>query len=133
MNDKNKLSIVSCTGEYWEFIRQLRMDPRVISGFVKTTPITPAMQSKYMKYHANDYRIALLDGIPVGFVGVIEGDIRVCTHPEYQGIGIGKFMIKECIKVWPNAFAKIKINNEASIKLFQNCGFKKKYVILEKD
>ncbi len=51
MNDKNKLSIVSCTGEYWEFIRQLRMDPRVISGFVKTTPITPAMQSKYMIYH----------------------------------------------------------------------------------
>ena len=86
-----------------------------------------------MKRYADNYRIALLGDTPVGFVGVIEGDIRVCTHPEYQGMGIGKFMIKKCIKIWPDAFAKIKIDNEASIKLFQACGFKRKYVILEKD
>lgn len=133
MDNKNKLSIVHCTEEYWEFVRQLRMDPRVASGFIKTTPITPQMQLEYMKHYADDYRIALLENTPVGFVGAIDRDIRVCTHPEYQGMGIGKFMIKECMKIWPDAFAKVKIDNEASMKLFQACGFKKKYVILEKD
>lgn len=133
MDNKNKLSIVPCTKEYWEFVRQLRMDPRVISGFVKTTPITPQMQFEYMKYHSNDYRIALLEETPVGFIGAIEGDIRVCTHPEYQGIGVGKFMVKKCMEIWPDAFAKVKVDNEASIKLFQACGFEKKYVILEKN
>lgn len=130
---ENKLNIVPCTKEYWEFVRQLRMNPQVISGFIKTTPITPQMQSEYMKVYSDNYRIALLDHTPVGFVGAIEGDIRVCTHPNFQGKGIGKFMIKECMKIWPDAFAKIKVDNEASIKLFQACGFEKKYVILEKN
>ena len=128
----SKINLVLCTEEYWEFIRQLRIDPRVISGFVKTTPITSQMQVKYMEQYSNNYRIATLNGIPVGFVGVIEGDIRVCTHPDYQGKGVGKFMIEKCMEIWPKSFAKVKIDNEASVKLFQSCGFEKKYIILEK-
>ena len=30
---------------------------------------------------------------------VIKGDIRVCTHPDFQGKGIGSFMIKELTKI----------------------------------
>ena len=32
-----------------------------------------------------------------------------------------------------DAFAKVKIENEASMRLFEACGFKKKYYILEKE
>ena len=35
------------------------------------------------------------------------------------------------IKEFPNSFAKIKLNNHHSIKLFESCGFKKKYIIME--
>jgi RimJ/RimL family protein N-acetyltransferase len=115
--------IVECTKEYWEFVRQLRMDERVIDGFLQTQSITKEQQESYMSKQSNNYRICLVDGQPAGYVGVIEDDIRVCTHPDFQGMGVGKFMIGECMKIWTNAYAKVKIGNTASDKLFLSCGF----------
>ena len=61
----------------------------------------------------------------------IDGDIRICTHPTYQKKGIGTFMIQEFSNVKSNIYAKIKIDNIASIKAFEKAGYKKKYYILE--
>ena len=69
----------------------------------------------------------------MGYVGVIEGDIRIATHPDYQGKGVGSFMLNEVMKIHPTAFAKVKMENEASLNLFESCGFKKMYYILEKE
>ena len=118
------MELVQCTQQYWEFVRELRMDERVISGFIETIPITTEQQTAYMSSNAQYYRIALVDGKPAGYVGVIKDDIRVCTHPEFQGMGVGKFMIDECVKIWPTAYAKVKLGNTASDKLFLACGFK---------
>lgn len=117
------MELVQCTQQYWEFVRLLRMDERVIDGFVETIPITADQQTTYMIKNAQYYRIALVDGKPAGYVGVINEDIRVCTHPDFQGIGVGKFMIDECVKIWPTAYAKVKHGNTASDKLFLACGF----------
>ena len=78
-----KMKLVKCNNEYWEFIRILRNDKRVLSGFIKSTYITEEMQIKYMNNHSQFYRIALVNGKPAGYVGVIDDDIRVCTHPDY--------------------------------------------------
>tara|TARA_R110000803_G_scaffold39371_2_gene85006 strand:+ start:1176 stop:1589 length:414 start_codon:yes stop_codon:yes gene_type:complete len=129
---KMNITLDTCKNKYWEFVRILRNDERVLEGFIKSTYITEKMQNQYMSNYSQFYRIALIDGKPAGYVGVIEDDIRVCTHPDYQGKSVGKFMINECIKIWPNAFAKVKINNEASLKLFESCGFNKTYLILKK-
>lgn len=115
--------IVECTKEYWEFVRILRMDTKVIDGFLQTQPITKEQQIKYMKDNSLHYRIALLDGKPAGYVGVIEDDIRVCTHPDFFGMGVGKFMITSAMAIWPTAYAKVKHSNIASNKLFLSCGF----------
>ena len=117
------MELVRCTTKYWEFVRQLRMDERVIDGFLETMAITEEQQNKYMIGNAHNYRIALVDGTPAGYVGVIEDDIRVCTHPDFQGMGVGKFMINECMNIWPTAYAKVKHGNVASDKLFLGCGF----------
>ena len=117
------MELVQCTQQYWEFVRLLRMDERVIDGFVETIPITADQQTTYMIKNAQYYRIALVDGKPAGYVGVIKEDIRVCTHPEFQGLGVGKFMINECVKIWPTAYAKVKHGNKASDNLFLSCGF----------
>jgi len=117
------MELVQCTQQYWEFVRLLRMDERVIDGFVETIPITADQQTAYMIKNAQYYRIALVDGKPAGYMGVIKEDIRVCTHPEFQGLGVGKFMINECVKIWPTAYAKVKHGNTASDKLFLACGF----------
>ena len=127
------MELKECTNKYWEFVRVLRNDERVLDGFIKSTHITKEMQIKYMENHSQYYRIALVDSKPAGYVGVIEDDIRVCTHPNYQGKGVGKFMINECMEIWPTAFAKVKIDNEASMKLFEACGFKKKFIIYKYD
>ena len=128
-----QVELVKCTKKYWEFVRVLRNDDRVQSGFIKSSNITKDMQSAYMMMYSKFYRIALVDGKPAGYVGVIEDDIRVCTHPDFQGKGIGKFMINEIMNEEPSAFAKVKIDNEASMKLFEACGFTKKFFILTKD
>jgi len=117
------MELVECREQYWEFVRELRMDERVASGFIQTTPITKEQQANYMSNNSEHYRIALVDGQPAGYVGVLNDDIRVCTHPDFQGMGVGKFMINECMNIWPTAYAKVKHGNEASSKLFLACGF----------
>ena len=127
------MKLVECTSDYWEFVRTLRTDARVAEGFIEQVEITSEEQRRYMSKYSSCYRIALVGEIPVGFVGVINNDIRVCTHPNYQGKGVGKFMINNCMQIWPEAFAKVKFDNAASIKLFESCGFSKKFFILTKD
>jgi ribosomal protein S18 acetylase RimI-like enzyme len=126
------VELVKCSREYWEFVRTLRMDERVVDGFIQKTYITEEAQIKYMSKYNDNYYICLCDGVPAGFVGSIEDDIRVCTHPDYQNRGIGKFMIDGIMKIFPNAFGKVKINNELSKKLFESCGFKPAYIIYNK-
>lgn len=117
------LRLVSCEINYWEFVRLLRQDERVKDGFIRNISIDKEQQKVYMyKYH-QFYKIALVENNPAGYVGVIDDDIRVCTHPDFQGIGVGRFMINECMKIWPNSFAKVKIGNINSEKLFLSCGF----------
>ncbi len=65
-------------------------------------------------------------------LAAIDRDIRVATHPDFQGKGVGKFMINQLMEMNSNVFAKVKLENEASLKLFEACGFKKKYYILER-
>jgi GNAT superfamily N-acetyltransferase len=118
-----ELKLVDCGPEYWNFVRELRQDGRVVDGFIETTIIEYQQQQIYMQKYGKNYRIALVDGKPAGYVGVIEDDIRVCTHPDFQGMGVGKFMIGECMNIWPTAYAKVKLGNTASDKLFLSCGF----------
>ena len=117
---------------YWECIRNLRNMDGVRQGFVQQNIISQEDHEEYMKKNSHFFWICVDKGEFLGYTGVIENDIRVATHPNYQGRGVGKFMINEIMKVNPNAFAKVKLENEASIRLFESCGFKKMYYIMEK-
>lgn len=123
MPKMEEIKLVPCTEDYWEFVRQLRLDPRVSDGFIETRQITPQEQVEYMLVQHQDYRVALVGEEPVGYVGVVDDDIRICTHPDVQGKGVGKFMLAEIQKVWPNAHAKIKHANIASKQLFEAADF----------
>jgi RimJ/RimL family protein N-acetyltransferase len=119
--------------QYWEFIRTLRNDERVQDGFIDKLPqISSQQQTEYMDKYENQFYVCLNDmNIPMGYIRHMDGDIGVCTSPEYWGKGIGTFMIKELMKLHPECYAKIKLDNEASIRAFEKAGFKKKYYILE--
>ena len=104
--------IVDCREEYWEFVRKLRNNPEVTDGFIEKTYITPEMQQRYMQRYSKHYLIALIENEPAGYAGVIEDDIRVCVHPDYQKRGVGKLLITEIMRAYPNAYAKVKVTNE---------------------
>jgi GNAT superfamily N-acetyltransferase len=118
-----ELKLVNCDTQYWEFVRELRLDFRVVTGFLNSNHIDPNQQKEYMTDNSDSYRIALVDGAPAGYIGVVENDIRVCTHPDFQGKGVGKFMINSAMQIWPNAEAKVKLSNKISAQLFISCGF----------
>tara|TARA_R110000822_G_scaffold287043_1_gene408343 strand:- start:4260 stop:4643 length:384 start_codon:yes stop_codon:yes gene_type:complete len=116
---------------YWEFIRNLRNLDGVREGFIQQKIIEPSIHEEYMKQFSNCFYICLQNNKPAGFIGVIGDDIRVATHPDFQGKGVGSFMVKEIRKMYPTALAKVKIENNESLTLFKKCGFKIKYYLLE--
>lgn len=127
-----KLKLVKNEPKYYEFIRKLRLDSENILGFINQNYITENEQIEYMKNNHFYFNICLFEDTPVGFIGVIDNDIRIAVNPKYKNRGIGKFMVNEIMKTNPNALAKIKSNNLASIKLFESCGFKIDYLIMKK-
>ena len=118
--------------KYWNFIRDLRNDSRVKRGFVEQKHIQKPVHFFFMHEHGKNFYICLDGDVPVGYIGVINRDIRVATHPDHQGKGVAKIMVNELVNRHPDSYAKVKIENEASLKLFESCGFKKKYFILER-
>ena len=110
--------------KYWEFIRIVRNNPEMQKGFVEIVNITTEQQIEYMKKHNDEYYICLnANDEPIGYIGEVSDDIRVAVIPEFQRMGVGKFMINELIKLRPNCHAKMKFDNIASKKLFERCGF----------
>jgi len=127
-----QLKLVPNEPKYWEFLRVLRNDERVRGGFIKQEYITTEQHEEYMLSYGDIFHVCLVDNIPAGYIRVLGEDIGVCTHPDFQKKGVGKFMVNNVVAAHPDAVAKIKIENEASIKLFESCGFVKKYYLLEK-
>ena len=125
--------LVKNNKRHWENIRNLRNHKEVKKGFIQQEEITVDEHESHMSLHGDCYYICLIENEFAGYVGAIDNDIRVATNPPFQGKGVGKFMINTLINLHPDAFAKVKIDNEASVKLFESCGFKKKYYILEKE
>lgn len=129
MNDKFK--IVNNSPFYFEFIRLLRNDERVKSGFIQQEEISKEQQIEYMNKYKDNYWICLYENVPCGYVGVIDGDIRIATSPNYQNMGVGIFML-DFLKTKfrkEDIYAKIKIDNQASIKLFEKAGYKLQYYL----
>lgn len=127
------LEFVNNEQKYWDFIRELRSDDRVQAGFRDQVKITPEQQSAYMAKYNDNYWVCLCDGKPAGYIGEIERDIRIAVHPDYQKRGIGKFLVNNLMQARPESAAVVKIENEASLALFRSCGFKDRYIILEKE
>jgi ribosomal protein S18 acetylase RimI-like enzyme len=126
------IDIVPNHPKYFSFIRQLRLDSENIDGFIQQQDFSEADHLKYMDEFGNNYYIALIDNVPVGWVGSVNNDIRIAVHPKYKNIGVGKALISFINKEYPRAYAKIKTNNIASIKLFESCGFKQTFIVMEK-
>lgn len=118
-----ELRLVKNEKIYYEFIRILRNDLENQKGFLEKVHITPEQQNNYMSVYEDDYYICLSGETPIGYIGVVDNDIRVCTDKNFKNSGAGTFMLSNIIKIYPTATAKILRNNTASLKLFAKCNF----------
>lgn len=115
---RTTLDLVRVAPQHYDFVRNLRMDPRVSGSFLEEANITEEDQQKYMDEHGRNYYVCLSYGTPVGYAGVVENDIRICTQPEYFGIGVASFMLEFIKKMYPHATGQIKGDNYPSQRLF---------------
>jgi ribosomal protein S18 acetylase RimI-like enzyme len=115
--------------QYFEFIRELRNHPQLRIGFIQQEEISSTNHADYMSKYSNHFFICLLSGTPIGFIGVIDDDIRLAVDPSFQNLGAAKFMVEEVIKIYPTAQAKVKVTNSASMRLFQSLDFTEAFVI----
>lgn len=118
-----ELKFVKNEKKYYEFIRQMRVHPKNQKGFLEKVNISEDQQEKYMQKYNDCYYLCLLNETPVGYAGVVDDDIRICTDPNHQKTGAATFMLNEIMKIFPNATAKILKDNIASLNLFKKCNF----------
>ena len=124
------MEIVECEVCHWDDVLEIRNENR--EGFGNSDVIPPEDHFEYMTRHSKNYLICTHLRKVIGFIGRVENDIRLSTRKEYQRRGVAKLMVESFMEKHPAAFAKVRLDNEASLKLFEKCGFKKKYFILEK-
>lgn len=121
--------IVLCNHKYWEFVRQLRNNSDVKSGFLNQEYITERAHTTYMSDNWLDFWIYLENGEPIAYYGVVDDDIRFCVHPDHQGKGVGTDMLNHCKEHYPNAEAIVLKGNEASARAFEKAGFKAAHTV----
>lgn len=125
-----ELKIKDCTEQYWLQILNIRNSDKIF--FIDQDEISESNHIEYMKKNSHNYQVCLADDNFAGFVGCVNNDIRIGVKEEYRNKGIGKYMLDYFVNKNNITTAKIKLNNEASIRLFESCGFKKQLYILKK-
>lgn len=120
------LELCECTSGYWEFVRDLRIDPINQKGFFTLAEITKEQQIEYMIKNQGRYKVCLLDSIPVGYIGLIgSSEITYCVLPNFSGMGIGTYMVEEFTKNMKSIEAYVKPKNIASQRVFEKLGWEK--------
>lgn len=117
------------TPEYWEFIRYVRNSTK--QGFITQEYIDEDTHYTFMAKHWRSYYILLadygrgLDKGKLGFIGIVNDDIRFGLLPSAQGHGLGTEMLRFIKEKYPNAYGRVKVDNIASNKAFEKAGYLK--------
>ena len=126
------MELVECTKKYWEFVRVLRTHPDNQQFFLTQVEISPDQQIEFMGKNSHRYKICLIDGVPVGYIGIIkENEITYCVDPKHQGKGVGTFMVSEFINIYDTLTAFVLPENLGSGRLFEKLGFQKQFYYIK--
>ena len=126
------MELVECTKKYWEFVRVLRTHPDNQQFFLTQVEISPDQQIEFMEKNSHRYKICLIDGVPVGYIGIIkENEITYCVDPKHQSKGIGTFMVSEFIKLYDTLTAFVLPENMGSGRVFEKLGFQKQFYYIK--
>lgn len=112
-----------------EFIRKLRTHKELKKSFISSLDITSEQQKQYMLKNGHNFYVCLNnDNIPMGFVGVVDNDLKIAVDPEFRDIGVGTFMLKYILTCY-NPNIKVRKHNLDGQKFFYK--HKLKYVVVD--
>ena len=107
--------------EYIEYIRITRNTYR--EYFIQQETISEETHKIHMDKNKWNYRVCVIDDLPIGFIGCVDGDIRLAVDEKFRNRNIGKFMLLGFMLEFPRSTAKVKLDNIGSQRLFESCGF----------
>lgn len=126
------LRLADCTENFWSFVLSLRN--KVRDSFLSTDLISEVDHVNFMTKYSSTYRICIDNDIPIGFIGAVNGDIRLAVEPSYQGRQVASFMLKEFASLVPHTKeVKVRLDNLPSQRFFERNGYKAKCIVLEKE
>lgn len=118
----------------WDYILKLRNENS--NSFIEQHEISKEEHYNFMEKYGKDYFIfhRMCNGCkcgsclcPVGFIGIVDGDIRLCTDSKYRREGVSVEMLEFVRNHFPVAFGKVKKDNIASQKAFEKVGYNESY------
>lgn len=118
-----KLSFKKNNPIYYEFIRNLRNNPNIKQGFLNQAYISKDAHIDYMRNHASCYYICLFGERPVGYIGIVNNDLRLAVELEYQSNGVATFMLKKIMEISTGFDVLVKSDNIKSINFFSKHSF----------
>ncbi len=128
------LTLVDNDATYWEFVRDLKNTDQARHNSVSTHIISREEHHKYMEIYGDRYYICVENDVPIGYVGTNAQDyVSIAVVSGHRGKGVGKYMLqsfRDKVKLH-HLRAIVSITNEPSLRLFEACGFVKKYYIFE--
>ncbi|MDY7034796.1 MAG: GNAT family N-acetyltransferase [Thermodesulfobacteriota bacterium] len=144
------ITLRRATEEDCEIIFQWRNHPKVRHYFFDSSELSYSEHKKWFEESLKrDDRIILIahnDSTPLGVLRFdsIETDeniaeIDIYVAPELQGQGFGKMILSEG-ENWAikntrikSLLARVREENQASVKMFRHCGFMPAYILLKKE
>lgn len=117
----------SSSREYVRILRNYYKD-----YFINNQEIDLETHENFMNLHSEHYYLLTKEVPPydinnldktnellIGFIGVVDGDVRLAVHPLFLKQGYGKKMLEFITKEYPNCHSKVKKDNASNLFLFE--------------
>ena len=136
-----KIKLIDVNEEHWNFILSLRNAFFEHSFYEQKHAISKDEHYEYMKKQTTNPNfhqwIAASDGLPIGYIRILDHDINIMVDKKFQNKGVGTIMLKlveeKAKKLGLKKLeARVLTENQNSLKLFQKNDFQIKMNQLEK-
>ena len=136
-----KIKLINVNDEHWNFILSLRNAFFEHSFYEQKHAISKDEHYEYMKKQTANPNfhqwIAASDGLPIGYIRILDHDINIMVDKKFQNKGVGTIMLKlveeKAKKLGLKKLeARVLTENQNSLKLFQKNDFQIKMNQLEK-
>jgi RimJ/RimL family protein N-acetyltransferase len=117
----NKIVLRKAEYKDWKVVLSLRNKNYVRRNSWNTDIIAEADHKKFFR---ENYHCFYMINDDQGYVRIRNNDVGIALFKKYQGKGLGTAVIRQIRKMFPGLRVEIRVDNVASLKCFQNAGYR---------